>query len=230
MHSSVKIWINEQQGDMNDPSSPGSQLQALSRSLFSKQMAHLALTQSLIHWTAYESPIGSKFPQKIYQSAVSNMQMLATCMALTSYTTRDVDLSLTNSNLGNFESRNTGLEEKWIHQLARATRSSEFDSHMTTALLCHLSAAISNSSALPPYLTPPEHFPLTRKLRDINAHAMRIENIQDPSFSAFACMEVATSLVSSRLKCLVEDVKGLVGEINFDLYFKDGEMKREKVA
>ena len=230
MHTSVKIWINEQQGDMDDPSSPGRQLQASSRSLFSKQMALLAHTQSLIHWTAYESPIGGKFPRKIYQSAVSNMQMLATCMALMSHTTRDVDLSLPNSDLGDSESKPTCLEEKWIHQLSRATSSSEFDSHMTTSLLCHLAGAISNSSALPPYLSPPEHFPLARKLREINAHAMRIENIQDPMFSAFACMEVATSLVSSRLKHLVTNVKDLVGEINFDLYVKDEGTKREKVV
>ena len=193
-------------------------------------MELLAHTQSLIHWTTYESPIGSKFPQKIYQSAVSNMQMLATCMALMSHTTRDVDLSLPNSDLADSESKPTGLEEKWIHQLARATSSSGFDSHMTTSLFCHLTGAISNSSALPPYLAPPEYFPLARKLREINTPAMHIENIQDPTFSAFACMEVATSLIRSRLKYLVEDVKSLVGEINFDLYNEDEGMKREKVV
>lgn len=230
MHTSVKIWINEQQGDMNERLSPGRLLQASSRSLFSKQMALLAHIQSLIHWTTYESPIGGKFPQAIYQSAVSDMQMLATCMALMSHTTRDVDLSLPNSELGDSGPKPTGLDEKWIHQLTRAIGSSEFDSHITTSLLCHLAGAISNNSALPPYLSPPEHFPLARKLREINAHAMHIENIQDPTFSAFACMEVTTSLVSSRLKNLVKNVKDLVGEIDFDMYVKNQGTKREKVA
>lgn len=227
MHSSVKIWINEQQGDMNDRRSPGRRLQASCHSLTSKQMELLVHTQSLIHWTAYESPIGSKFPQKVYQSAVSNIQMLATCMALISHTT-DVDLSIANSDPG--DSDPSVLEEKWIHQLARATSSSEFDSHMTTSLLCHLAGAISNSSELPPYLAPPEQFPLARKLREINAHAMNIDNIQDPDFSAFACMEVATSLIRSRLKYLVENVKDLVGEIDFDSYNEDEGTKREKAA
>ncbi|KAL9611890.1 MAG: hypothetical protein Q9167_003504 [Letrouitia subvulpina] len=227
MHSSVKVWINEQQGDMNDSSSHGRKIQTLNRALFSKQMALLAHTQSLIQWTAYESAIGSKFPKKIYLSALTNIQVLATCMALISHTTQDIDLSLPGSDLEDSESKPAGLEEKWVRQLARATNSSEFDSHMTTSLLCHLAGAISSSSALPPYLAPPEHFPLARKLRNINTHAMHIENIQDPTFSAFACMEVATSLVNSRLKHLVKDMKDLVGEINFDLYFQDEEMKRD---
>lgn len=158
------------------------------------------------------------------------MQMLAMCMAPISHTTRDVDLSLPKSDLGDSESNSTGLEEKWIHPLARATSSPEFDSHVTTSLLCHLAGAISNSSALPPYLASPGHFPLARKLREINAHAMHIENIQDLTFPAFACMEVATSLVNSRLKYLVENLKELVGEINFDLYVKDEGTKREKLV
>jgi len=41
-------------------------------------------------------------------------------------------------------------------------------------------------------------------------------------------MEVATSLVSSRLNYLVENVKDLVGEINFDSYIEDEGTKREK--
>lgn len=151
-------------------------------------MELLARTQSLIHWTAYDANIGSKFPWKIYHSAVSNMQMLATCMVLMSHTTREVDLFFPNSDLGDSEPKATGLQEKWIHQLARATSSLEFDSHMTTSLLCHLAGAISNNSALPPYLAPPEHFPLARKLHEINAHAMNPENIQDPRSSAFACI------------------------------------------
>lgn len=42
-------------------------------------------------------------------------------------------------------------------------------------------------------------------------------------------MEVATSLVSSRLNYLVENVKDLVGEINFDSYVEDEGTKREKI-
>ena len=151
-------------------------------------------------------------------------------MALMSHTTRGVDPCLPNPDPGDSESEPTGVEERWAHQLARVTRSPEFDSHMTTSLLCHLAGAISNSSALPPYLAPPEYLPLARKLREINAYAMQIENIQDPTFSAFACMEVATSLLRSRLKYLVENVKDLVGEINFDLYVQDEGTKREKLV
>lgn len=185
-------------------------------------MALLAQTQSLIHWTTYEPPIGGKFPRAVYKSAVSELQMLATCIALMSHATRDLDLFYPKSEPEDSELRPTSVEEKWIHQLARATTSPEFDSHEAASLLCHLAAAISNNSPLPPYLSLPEHFPLARKVREINAQAMDVENIQDTAFSAFACMEVTTLLVSSRLKSLVKNVKSLVGEINFDDHLKDG--------
>ena len=227
MHISVKMWIHEQQGDMDDPSSPRRRIQTAERSLFSKQMELLAKIQSLIHWTAYEPPIGGKFPRMIYQSAVSKVQMLSTCVALMSSATRNVDLLFPSSDLGQSEAKHRGSEEQWIRKLANATSTPEFDSHVTTSLLCHLSRAVSNNLALPLYLAPPRPFALARKLREINEPAMRMDSIQDLTFSAFACMEVTTTLVSSKLKDLVKDVKSLVGEIDFDVYVKDEGTKRQ---
>lgn len=56
------------------------------------------------------------------------------------------------------------------------------------------------------------------------------DNIRDANFSAFACMEVAATLISRRLPCLMSNVRDLVEEINFDVRVEDGETKREKVV
>lgn len=39
--------------------------------------------------------------------------------------------------------------------------------------------------------------------------------MQEPGYSAYAVMQVASSLVTDDLKRLVEDVKSLVGEVDF---------------
>lgn len=221
MHTYVQVWMNEQQGDMNDKKSPGRRLQDQCRSLFAKQMALLTNAHALIHWTDYEIPLGGKFPRAIYNSVLSDMQGLATCMALMCLTTRVVDLGPRDADDGDDAATSHDTNGKWLHQVARIAAASDFDSHLTTSLLCHLAGAVSNDSALPPNLSPPELFPRVQRLRRMNANLMRMENIQDPAFSAFACMDVAASVMSARLKTLVENIKLLVGEINFDSFIHD---------
>lgn len=230
MHTSVKVWIHKKQGDANDPASPGRQLQASSNSMFWEQTTLSANTRSEIHWTGYEIPIGGKFPKATYLSAVSNTQTIATCIALISHTTHSKDSSPSMLDLETLELPRTDLDGSWIYHLVRASGSLDLDSHAITSLLCNLGGAISSMSALPPHLPLPEPFPLSRKLRAYNSDAMRVENIQDPMFLTFACTDVIMSLVNSRLKALIKDVKDLVGEIDFDSYVNFGDEGREKIS
>lgn len=236
MHQSVKLWINEQQGNMHDPSSVGRRLQALNKTLFSQQVALTTRSLSLIHWTSYEIPLGGKFPQQVYRSALSNVRTLTTCMALMTHATRDIATSMPILGSGGdqevMRSRseaNSVKEERWIHQLARATKSADFDAHTTSSVLCHLAGAISTNSALPPYLSPPRSFLLALKVREMDVQAMHIDNIRHPEFLAFATMEVAASLISRKLGKLIEDVKDLVGEIDFDVDAPDEHGKSRNI-
>lgn len=223
MHTCVKLWIRDEQDKEGDTMSSGRRAAAETHSLFTQQMALLNKIQSMNHWAAYDLQLGGKFPHAIYHSASSNMRVLATCMALVADTTRDVDLfTLVDST--NAEKEATHPEMRWAHKLTEAASSPAFDSHKMTSVLCHLAGSISNSTALPPYVSAPEPFPLLRKLREVDAEAMRIENVQDLTFAAFACMETITALANSRLIALVDNVRNLVGEIAFDL---DDQEKRK---
>lgn len=206
---------------MQDPKSTGRRLESLNKELFSKQIAFTTQNLALVHWTAYEMPLGGRFPQKAYVKAISNMRMLTTCMALRTHAIRNVEATATRESATGLVTSDLGHEdikqEKWIQQLARAAQSAGFDAHTTTSILCHLAGAISNNSALPPYLSPPGSFLLAQKVREINEQAMHIDNIRHPEFLAFACMEVAASLINKRLGALIDVVRDLVGEINFDI-------------
>jgi hypothetical protein len=83
-------------------------------------------------------------------------------------------------------------------------------SHYTSALH-HLSAGISNGSALPLYLSPPEPFPLARKLRKFS-HAgdglLDMKNAEDSTYSAFTAPEEPNSTMNSSLTRLIRYVLG----------------------
>lgn len=92
-------------------------------------------------------------------------------------------------------------EDKWRQSLAQRIASTSFNSHTTTSLLCHLSAAVSNGLALPPYLSP--FFGLAQELEDFNPSLVDIRNANNASFTAFASLEVLNAVVSQSLTKII---------------------------
>jgi hypothetical protein len=121
-------------------------------------------------------------------------------MALMAHTTRNLEGLSSQVQI----SCGTDEEEPWLRQLARLTKSTDFNSQAVTSIIYHLSAAVTNGVSLPPHLSPPQLFPLARQLRAANANMFHIRNMEDPAFSAFASMEVLSSMVSTSLKSLVK--------------------------
>ncbi|KAN0106719.1 hypothetical protein V8E51_009595 [Hyaloscypha variabilis] len=111
-------------------------------------------------------------------------------------------------------------EQEWLRRLAAVIKSTDFNSHIITSLLCHLSAVVSTGTALPPQLSPPEPFPLARKLHTHNNGILDRKNAPNPAFAAFASLEVLSSLVNKDLAKLISDVKPLVGDVKFNGYIK----------
>ncbi|KAK2791372.1 hypothetical protein FQN53_004553 [Emmonsiellopsis sp. PD_33] len=229
MHTTIEVWIHQEQGDTTNPQSPARLLERARVKLYAKEISLLSNIRSHIEFTAYEPSIGGRFPKEIYDNITSEIQTILTSMELMSHATRDLGGLTERSSSTTTEAKyrrrsstgsHSGDEERWIDMLARAANSPDFHSQITTSVLCHLSAAVSNGLALPPYLSPPHPFPLAKKLRRMNEGSMDISNIEDPTFSAFVSIEVLSSMVSSSLKNLVSNVKQLVGELNFDIYIQ----------
>lgn len=217
MHTSIEVWINQEQGDMNNPRSPGRLLEKARNKLLSEELALLAEIRGHIEFTRYEPPIGGRFPKRTYESISSEIQTILTSMALMAHVTRNVETMVPDDSSirrsGSTQRRWSATtwsgdgeyhgEERWIKHLAKAAASPDFHSRIITSVLYHLSAAVSNGLSLPPYLTPPHAFPLARNLRRMNENLLDMRNIEDPSFSAFVAVEVLSSMVNSNLKNLV---------------------------
>jgi hypothetical protein len=183
MHTTIDIWI---EGAQAPPS-----LAKTRKKLFSEEMTLITTMRMFSQFTVYEPPVGGKFPKSTYDNIISEIQSIVISMAL---------MAKIPESLGDIP---TQQEQRWLRQLASAIEATDFNSHNITSLLCHLSAAVSTGTALPPYLSPPEPFPLARKLQKLNDGLLNRRNAQDPAFCAFASLEVLSSMVNKNLTKLI---------------------------
>jgi hypothetical protein len=188
MHTTIEVWID---GSHTNAQSSVHLLSETRKKLFSDEMTLITAMRSFSQFTVYEPPVGGRFPKSTYDSIISDIQSIVISMAL---------MAKIPEGLMGLPSQQ---EQKWLRLLATAIDSTDFHSHNITSLLCHLSAAVSTGTALPPYLSPPEPFPLARKLRTLNSGLLDRKNARDPAFSAFASLEVLSSVVNQNLTQLI---------------------------
>ncbi|KAK2848491.1 hypothetical protein FQN49_005673 [Arthroderma sp. PD_2] len=240
MHTSIEVWINQEQGDTDDSQSPGRLLDRARIKLLAEEMALLKTLRVFSDFTRYEPPVGGRFPKETYDNIISAIQTILTSMDLMALATRNLERMAGHGSIAGSSAddqlpdarrcrsgsaasvHHVAEGEKWIRNLAQAANSPEFRSGVITSVLYHLSAAVTNSLCLPPYLAPPHPFPLARRLRRMNEDLLKFKNVENPSFAAIIAIEVLSSMVSSNLKTLMRnlasDVKQLVGELNFDVF------------
>ncbi|KAJ5667774.1 uncharacterized protein N7477_006344 [Penicillium maclennaniae] len=221
MHTTIELWLSSSLGDAKDPSSPGHHLQKSRHKIFKEEMMLLNGLRMHSHFSTFEPPIGGKFPKKTYDDMIAEIQRILTSMSLMAHTAQSLEtLSIKHSS----EKR----EDHWMARMAEiALKSTDFNSHHVTSLLCHISASIANAQPLPPYLSTGESFPLARQLQRIDEGLLSIKHIEDPAFSAFASLEVLRSVVSFSLQDLLDNARKLVGELSFDFTPRDIQREEE---
>jgi len=193
MHTTIDIWINPPKStDVTDESL--TTLYEIKSKLFAEEMSLLTTLRMQNNFTIYEPPIGGKFPKITYDEIIAEIQNIVIGMALMSQATKTLEAAVVSSS----------EQESWLDKLAEVIEATDFHSHTVTSLLCHLSAAVSNGSALPPYLTIPKSFPLARRLHEIDGGLLSVKHASESAFCAFASLEVLSSLVNQSLTKLVK--------------------------
>jgi hypothetical protein len=123
------------------------------------------------------------------------------------------DLDSTNSQ--------TTDRRKWIDDLTVLIDSIGPTSHAVTSILCLLSASVKQGSALPPYLQIPQPYDLNSKLEALDRGILDVRHVEEPGYSAYAVLQVCSSLVMDDLRRLVDHVRDLVGETDFSFKISD---------
>lgn len=88
----------------------------------------------------------------------------------------------------------------FIHLIGRVDATSQD----VTSVLALLASSVTNGNPLPPYLKPPPPYKLSQKLEELDPDILSVSHIAEPGYSAFAVMQIASSLVSDDLGKLIE--------------------------
>jgi hypothetical protein len=110
---------------------------------------------------------------------------------------------------------NDPTQRKWLADVSQLLQAVNPTSHHITSVLALLSASVTQGSALPPYMQLPRPYQLSQRLEKLDKGILDARHVQEPGYSAYAVIQVASSLVTDDLRRLVELVKDLVGEVDF---------------
>ena len=105
----------------------------------------------------------------------------------------------------------------WLRDFKQLVSSLELTSQAVTSLLAIISGAIRSAKPLPPYLKAPLSFHIGEMLTSLDSEILSTKNVCEPGYSAFAVMQVSTTMLSEDLADLLADTKKLVGEAEFNL-------------
>ena len=97
-----------------------------------------------------------------------------------------------------------------------------------TSTLSLLAAAITHGAPLPPFIEVPKPYNLSERLEALDKDILDARHIEEPGYSAYAVMQVASSLISDDLEHLVASVSELVGEVDFS-FKADNERSEESL-
>lgn len=197
MHTTVELWIHRQHSRPDDPEDSAHLygLGTMMKKLNKEGLLSLHSLKMHGQFATYEPPIGGKFPIRIYGNMMSAIQQSLSLMSLMAYIGRT--MPPTGPQIGDISDE----EKSWTSALATAAlESTDFQSHSTTSLFCHLGSAMVNAQPLPPFLSVSEPFPLARQLQRLEFRLLNIKNAQDPAFIAFISLEVLRTTLNFELK------------------------------
>lgn len=223
MHSTVGLWATGSQGgtfrsslstsfrliflqDLEDKSSPGRRLTKIRHKIFSQEVALLTAIRNHARFSRFEPSMSQDFPTDLYEKILD-----------------EIDLIISYMNLVVHVATSETYATSWFEDVARLFNSTDFTSSSITTLLSLLSASIHDRRPLPPDLTPPEPYQLTRQLRGVSEELLSLRHAGDPGHSALAVIEVTMTMIIESLEKLLHFVKQLVGEIDFGMLSKNHE-------
>jgi hypothetical protein len=206
VHSTVDMRLKTGiKGDPTQKKSPSYRLDKARLKVFSKVIIMLNKLREHSEFTKFEPTFGGKFPKKTYDELIQAMQNLFIYMALCSYSS----ISFTEDSAD---------ESEWLRDFRRFAGDLNITSHEITSTLCLVSASVSTSQPLPPYLKLPRPFDLGSRMEAIDPEVLSVSHILQPCYAAFAVLEIASTLIAEEMNHVVRLVKELVGEVDFSFH------------
>jgi len=199
VHTTIGTRIQGIEGDLTSKASPGRKLSKARNKVYAKQMALLGGLRQHSTFTAWEPIFGGKFPKTTYNAIIDEVKNIFNYLALISFAFN----SLAHPNDGS-DPNSDPSNPTWLADLARIVGTVQPTSQEITSTLSLLSASVTNRTPLPPYLKPPEACKLVGRLEALDKDILDVKHVLEKGYSAFAVMQIASSLVTDDLGRLIE--------------------------
>jgi len=173
--------MHDSEGDMDQKSSPGRQLEKVRHKIFGKLMLLLPSLQQHSDWQKWEPTIGGKFPKETYEAIATRSTNIMNYLSLMSYATQ----SWSKDGGALYPNTTYTARRAWLNDLSKLVDSIAPTSHQITSVLSLLSASVKQGSALPPYIQLPEPYNLSRRLEALDKGILDARHIQEPGYSAY---------------------------------------------
>lgn len=166
--------------------------------------------------------MGGRFPKEAYDRIIDRIQDIVNFASLISYASATYsemyrDQTSTAGRVMSVEERDAS-QSQWLLDFRRLIHDAGGTSKEITTLLTLLSASVASGQPLPPYLKPPEPYALSAKLETLDSNILSVRHMAEPGFAAFAVMQIGTKFIGDDLKALLDDVRELVGELDFSFH------------
>ncbi|OBT64942.1 hypothetical protein VE03_05687 [Pseudogymnoascus sp. 23342-1-I1] len=224
VNSTTGARIHNTEGDMSLKKSPGRQLEKARHKIFGKLVMLLPSLQQHAEWQKWEPTVGGKFPRETYEAIILRSRNILNYLSLISYATQTWS-SKENKGGSLLSSPTTDPASRraWLNDLSVLVKDVSPTSHQITSTLSLLSFSVTQGSTLPPYIQIPQPYYLNRRLEALDNGILDARHMEEPGYSAYACLQVASSLITDDLARLVESVKELVGETDFSFVVTEGD-------
>jgi len=197
---------------LHNKSEPIRKLDKTRMKVFEKMIVMMNRLREHSEFTKYEPTFGGKFPKETYDSLIAHLQSLFNYMALINYSSHAFSTDAATA---------TGEESEWLRDFRAVTASSRITSHELTSTLCLVSASITNSQPLPPYIRVPRPVDLADQLGAVDPGILSVKHIREPCYAAFAVLEVASILIMLEMHQVLNKTRELVGEVDFSIHISD---------
>lgn len=154
--------------------------------------------QNHARFSRFEPSMNRAFPADLYDKILN-----------------EIDLLISYMNLVIHASTTEQHATSWFDKLSKLFNATDFTSSSITTLLSLLSASIRDKRPLPPGLTVPEPYQLTKQLQGVSKEILSLRHAGDAGYGALAVIEVTMTMIIESLEKLLQFVKELVGEIDF---------------
>lgn len=146
--------------------------------------------------------MGSEFPGKLYREITNEIDTIISYMNLIIYATTFLATPVPAPLSPVFA---------WRKHLMQAYTSPLYISQSNAALLSVLAMSVLENQPLPPGLTVPQPYFLTKHVREVSSEVVGWESFEEEGFNEFAVVEIGTTLLYGSLGRLLGLVEELVG-------------------